>query len=49
LKKIKLSSASISLQGSNLCTWSTLKDMDPESLRGYPIQRSYGMTLNLGF
>lgn len=49
LKKIKLSSASISLQGSNLFTWSTLKDMDPESLRGYPIQRSYGMTLNLGF
>ena len=49
LKKMKLSSASISLQGSNLFTWSTLKDMDPESLRGYPIQRSYGMTLSVGF
>lgn len=49
LKKMKLSSASLSLQGSNLFTWSTLKDMDPESLRGYPIQRSYGVTLSLGF
>lgn len=49
LKKLKLSSASISLQGSNLFTWSSLKNMDPESLRGYPIQRSYGATLSLGF
>ena len=51
LKKLKLSSASIALQGSNLVTWSSIKDlgMDPESLRGYPIQRSYGITLNLGF
>ena len=51
LKKIKLTSASIALQGSNLLTWSSLNDlgMDPESLRGYPIQRSYGITLNLGF
>lgn len=48
LKKMKISSMSISLQGSNLFTWSTLKGMDPESLRGYPIQRSYGMTLNFG-
>jgi len=49
LKKLKISSLSLSLQGSNLVTWSTLKDMDPESLRGYPIQRSYAMTLNFGF
>lgn len=49
LKKMKISSLSISLQGSNLFTWSTLKGMDPESLRGYPIQRSYGATLNFGF
>lgn len=51
LKKLKLTSASIALQGSNLVTWSSLRDlgMDPESLRGYPIQRSYGITLNLGF
>ena len=39
LKKIKLNSASIALQGSNLLTWSSISDlgMDPESLRGYPI------------
>ena len=49
LRKMKLSALSIALQGSNLITWSTLKDMDPESLRGYPIQRSYGVTLNFGF
>lgn len=49
LKKLKLSSASISLQGSNLFTWSSLKNMDPESLRGYPIQRSFGATLSVGF
>lgn len=49
IKKIGLSTASVALQGSNLFTISDLKDMDPESLRGYPIQRSYGLTLNLGF
>lgn len=50
LKKLHLSSASLALQGSNLITWSSLNDlgMDPESLRGYPVQRSYGITLNLG-
>lgn len=49
LRRLPISSMSIALQGSNLFTWSTLKDMDPESLRGYPIQRSYGITLNIGF
>ncbi len=51
LKKWHLSSGSIALQGSNLITWSSLRDlgMDPESLRGYPVQRSYGINLNLGF
>lgn len=50
LKKLRLSSASIALQGSNLFTISDLTDMDPEQTsRGYPIQRSYGLTLNLGF
>ncbi len=51
LKKWHLTSASIALQGSNLITWSSITDlgMDPESLRGYPVQRSYGVTLNLGF
>lgn len=50
LKKSFISSASIALQGSNLFTISDLVDMDPEQTsRGYPIQRSYGITLNLGF
>lgn len=49
LKKFSLSSLSIALQASNLFTWSSLKSMDPESLRGYPVQKSYGVTLNLGF
>lgn len=49
IKSIGASSASIALQASNLFTISSLKNMDPESLRGYPIQRSYGVTLNLGF
>lgn len=48
-QKMNLSSLSIAINGSNLCTWSSLEDMDPESLRGYPIQRSYGVTLNVGF
>ena len=47
--KCGLSSASIALQGSNLFTITDLVDMDPEqTTRGYPIQRSYGVTLNLG-
>ena len=51
LKKMRLSSFSISLQGSNLITWSSLSDMgmDPESLRGYPVQRSYGVSLSIGY
>lgn len=50
LKSVRLSSASIAFQGSNLFTISNLTDMDPEQTsRGYPIQRSYGVTLNLGF
>lgn len=48
LKSMHLRSLSIALQGSNLITWSSLKYMDPESLRGYPVQRSYGATLNIG-
>jgi TonB dependent receptor. len=48
LRKMHLSSLSISLRGGNLFTWSSLENMDPESLRGYPIQRTYGMSLNFG-
>lgn len=39
----------IAFQASNLCTWSSLKDMDPEVLRGYPITRGYGLSLTFGF
>ena len=49
IKKLDLSSASIAFQASNVFTISNLKNMDPESLRGYPIQKSYGATLNLSF
>lgn len=49
VKKAHLSTASIAFQASNVVTWTDLKEMDPESLRGYPIQKSYGLTLNLGF
>lgn len=49
LQKMKISSLNISLQGGNLYTWSTLKNLDPESLRNYPIQRTYGASISLGF
>lgn len=48
LRKMKISTLTVSLQGSNLFTISSLKGMDPESLRGYPIQRTYGVSLNFG-
>ena len=40
---------SFSLTASNVFTWSDLKGMDPEVDRGYPIQRSFGVSLSLGF
>lgn len=49
IRRIGMASASISLTASNLHTWTDLEEMDPESQRGYPIQRSYGMSLNIGF
>jgi hypothetical protein len=49
IRSLSLSSASIAFQASNLFTISDLEGMDPESLRGYPIQKSYGVTLNLSF
>ena len=49
VKHIGATSASLAFQASNLFTITNLKGMDPESLRGYPIQRSFGVTLNLGF
>jgi TonB-linked SusC/RagA family outer membrane protein len=49
LRKAKISRVDISLQAGNLFTLSSLHNMDPESLRGYPLSRSYGATLSLGF
>lgn len=49
LKSSKMSSVNIALQGGNLFAWSTLDNVDPESLRGYPVQRSYGASLSVGF
>lgn len=44
-----ISNVDISLQASNLFTFSSLNNMDPESLRGYPLQKSYGFSLGFGF
>lgn len=49
LRKAHLSTLDVALQGGNLFTISSLHNMDPESLRGYPLSRSYGVTLNFGF
>lgn len=49
LRKMKLTSLDVALQGGNLFTLSSLHNMDPESLRGYPLSRTYGITLNFGF
>lgn len=49
IRKARLSSLDIALQGGNLFTISSLHNMDPESLRGYPLSRTYGVTLNFGF
>lgn len=49
IQRLDISSASIAFQASNIFTISNLKNMDPESLRGYPVQKSYGATLNLTF
>ncbi len=49
LSKAHISALDIALQGGNLFTVSSLHNMDPESLRGYPLQRTYGLTVNFGF
>lgn len=49
LKNVKLSSLSMALQGGNLFTGTNLKGIDPDTNRGYPITRTYGVTLNIGF
>lgn len=49
LRKAHISTLDVALQGGNLFTISSLHNMDPESLRGYPLSRTYGVTLNFGF
>lgn len=49
LKKARMTSLDISFQASNLFTLSSLHNMDPESLQGYPLQRGYGFSLSFGF
>ena len=49
LKKTRISTVDLSFQATNLHTWSSLHNMDPESLRGYPLQRSYGFSVAFGF
>lgn len=43
-----LRSLSVNLTAGNLFTFSSLHNMDPESMRGYPLQRTYGLSINLG-
>lgn len=50
LRKARISTLDVALQGGNLFTISSLdNNMDPESLRGYPLARTYGLTVNFGF
>lgn len=49
LRKAHISTLDVAVQGGNLFTISSLHNMDPESLRGYPLSRTYGVTLNFGF
>ncbi len=49
LKPLQVSNIDLSLQASNLFTLSSLNNMDPESLRGYPLQKSYGASVSFGF
>ena len=50
LRKARISTLDVALQGGNLFTISSLdNNIDPESLRGYPLARTYGVTVNFGF
>ena len=48
-EKMHIARMSISLTAGNVFTWTDLKGMDPEVDRGYPIQRSFGASLSMGF
>lgn len=49
LRKAHISTLNVAFQAGNLFTVSSLDGIDPESLRGYPLSRSYGISLNFGF
>ena len=49
LKNTGIGTLDLSLQATNLYTWSSLDGMDPEVLRGYPLTRGYGISLSFGF
>ena len=49
VKQLLVSNIQLSFTASNIYTWSKLEHMDPESHMGYPIQRSYGFSVNVGF
>lgn len=48
LRRAHISTLDISVQAGNVFTISSLHGMDPESLRGYPLQRTFGLSLNFG-
>lgn len=49
LNKSGISTLDINFTAGNLFTFSSLHNMDPESLRNYPLQRTFGLSLNFGF
>ena len=50
LRSMHINTLDIAFQSGNLFTVSSLDNgIDPESLRGYPLSRTYGVSLNFGF
>ncbi|AEE54610.1 SusC/RagA family TonB-linked outer membrane protein [Haliscomenobacter hydrossis] len=45
--KVRISSARIFINGTNLFSWDNLEDGDPESLTGYPVMRTLTLGLNI--
>ncbi|MDP4205860.1 MAG: TonB-dependent receptor [Bacteroidota bacterium] len=50
-EKMKLNSARIYVSGENLLTWTGIKNknLDPETLGNYPLQKTYSFGLNVSF
>lgn len=47
--KLHLSGVRIYVSGTNLLTFSSLEDYDPQVMTGYPLSKSYNMGINLQF